>query len=89
MRKNFLLWWRMPACSAFELLAPIVMMVILTVIRMQVPVVPTDTAGMLKKNLPVYLGVQPKEIYTWKNNNDDSDWANEKVRPFFCYSNYW
>ena len=88
MRKNAILWWRMPACSAFELLAPIVMMVILTVIRMQIPILNTDEAGMYKKKWTVYLGAQPNGIGTWYQNNDHSSWADEKVRPFFCYSNY-
>ena len=56
MRKNFILWYRMPACSAFELLAPIIMMIALTIIRMQIPVLSTDQAGMFKKKWVVYLG---------------------------------
>ena len=47
MRKNMIIWWRSPMCSAFELLAPIILMVALTIIRMQVPVTLTDQAGML------------------------------------------
>lgn len=47
MRKNMIIWIRSPACSAFELLAPIILMVALTIIRMQVPVALTDQKGML------------------------------------------
>lgn len=47
MRKNMIIWMRSPACSAFELLAPIILMVALTIIRMQVPVALTDQKGML------------------------------------------
>ena len=44
-------------CSAFELLAPIILMVVLTVIRMQVPVTLTDQKGMLQKKWVAYPGV--------------------------------
>ena len=47
MRKNMIIWIRSPACSAFELLAPVILMVALTIIRMQVPVTLTDQKGML------------------------------------------
>ena len=47
MRKNMIIWIRSPACSLFELLAPIILMVALTIIRMQVPVTLTDQHGML------------------------------------------
>ena len=47
MRKNMIIWIRSPACSLFELLAPIILMVALTIIRMQVPVTLTDQKGML------------------------------------------
>ena len=33
MRKNFINWWRTPGCTIFELLAPIILMVALTLIR--------------------------------------------------------
>jgi len=47
MRKNLLIYTRSYGCSLFEILAPIVLMIGLTVMRMQVPVVQTDQAGML------------------------------------------
>ena len=37
MRKNLILWWRTPGCSAFEIIAPILLMAALWAIRLQVP----------------------------------------------------
>ena len=42
MRKNFILWWRTPGCSIFEILAPVILMVILDIIRRQIPTTNTD-----------------------------------------------
>ena len=41
-RKNAILWYRAPCCSAFEVLAPVILMIILTIIRMQIPTTETD-----------------------------------------------
>ena len=46
-RKNWLLWKRNWGCSAFEFLAPVILMIFLTIIRLQVPVTKVDQAGML------------------------------------------
>ncbi len=42
MRKNFILWWRTPGCSAFEILAPMVLMAVLWIIRLQIPKTEVD-----------------------------------------------
>ena len=57
MRKNFILWYRSPGCSTFEILAPVFMMIALTLIRLQVPTTPVDQEGMFKKKYFVYPGV--------------------------------
>ncbi len=42
MRKNFILWWRTPGCSAFEILAPMVLMAVLWIIRLQIATTSVD-----------------------------------------------
>ena len=47
MRKNMIMWWRTPICSAVEMLAPVLLMAILTLIRLQVPLKNVDKQDML------------------------------------------
>ena len=54
MRKNFILWWRTPICSTFELLVPIVMMSVLWIIRLQVPSTSVNQEGLYSKKYPAY-----------------------------------
>ena len=64
LKKNVLLWARTPCCSMFEILAPVVLMIVLWVIRLQVPTTAVDAEGMLDKKLTVYPGV-PKHDGEW------------------------
>jgi len=57
MRKNFILWYRTPGCSIFEILAPIILMVILTVIRTKIKTTSVDQEGILNKKYVVFPGV--------------------------------
>jgi ATP-binding cassette subfamily A (ABC1) protein 3 len=67
-RKNWLLWKRNWGCSGFELLAPCILMIGLTIIRMQIPTTHVDQAGMLEKKFPAYIGVAPTGMNTWAKN---------------------
>ena len=87
MRKNFILWWRMPGCAAFELLAPIVLMIVLTIIRNKVPTVPTDQAGMLSKKAPVMPGIGITNG-KWAKSTSEDNFVDLKVRPFFGWADY-
>ena len=84
MRKNFMLWWRTPICSTFELLVPIVMMTILWVIRLQVPSTSVDKDGLYSKKYTTFRGF----------NNVDGAYVDDyvalkyQVRPFFEFANY-
>ena len=62
-------------------------MVILTVIRMQVPVVLTDQKGMLNKKWVAFPGLANLGGY-WSDSTDGDDWMNYNVRPFYTYANY-
>ena len=78
MRKNFILWWRTPGCSLFEILAPILLMAVLWVIRVQVPTTNVNKEGMFSKKYFTYPGL------TW-NSTDwklDNGYLNGKLRPF-------
>jgi len=59
MRKNVILWSRTPGCSAFEIIAPILLMAALWIIRLQVAVVEVDQVSMLQKQAMVSLGLGP------------------------------
>ena len=88
MRKNGIIWIRNPGCSSFEILAPIVLMVVLTIIRMQVPVTSTDQAGMLQKKYPAFLGAAPMGPGEWSHSNEQNGVINDWVHPMLCHSNY-
>lgn len=87
-RKNFILWWRSPLCSLFEIVAPIILMVALTVIRMQVPTTKVDQEGMLKKKFAVFPGAPYKGLGTWIGNTSGNPETNEKIVAMTCYSDY-
>ena len=78
MRKNFILWWRTPGCSLFEILAPILLMAVLWVIRVQVPTTSVDKDGQFSKKFMTYTGLY------WNG----SDWIYQQIplenilRPF-------
>ena len=88
MRKNFILWYRTPGCSTFEVLAPVVMMIALTIIRMQIPTSPVDQEGMFKKKYIVYPGVPPITPGTWEGSTHNCNLINDKVSAMTCYSDY-
>ena len=88
MKKNFILWWRTPACSAAELLIPILMMVVLTIIRLQVPKLDVDQEGMLDKKKVSMLGIGKQPNGLWGNSTHENDFVDLKVRPFFEWANY-
>ena len=84
MRKNFMLWWRTPICSTFELLVPIVMMTILWVIRLQVPSTSVDQDGLYSKKYTTYRGFDNVDgAY-----NIHWDYLKNVVRDFFIWSDY-
>ena len=56
LKKNMILWYRNPCCAFFEIFSPFVLMIILAAIRAQIPVTPTDAAGMLDKKQVSTLG---------------------------------
>jgi len=58
-RKNFILWYRAPRCSLLEILTPVILMVVLWIIRLQVPRTSVDKDGVLTKKYPVQLAVTP------------------------------
>ena len=88
LKKNALLWVRTPACSAFEILAPVIMMIALWVIRLQVPTTSVDSEGMLGKNLPSWPGVGKKVGGTWDTSTASNNWVDSKVIPFANFTNY-
>ena len=91
MRKNFILWYRTPLCSAFEIIIPVLLMCGLSWIRSKVPSTSVDQAGMLKKNGFSMLGVPPKdELGQWYTSTSGSsnDVVDLPTRPFACYGNY-
>ena len=57
MRKNFILWTRTYFCTVFEIVIPILLMLVLWVIRNQIPAVSVDQAGLLEKKYPSYPSV--------------------------------
>jgi len=84
MRKNFLLWWRTPICSTFELLVPIVMMSVLWIIRVQVPSTSVDQEGLTSKKYTTFRAF---------TNVDDAyqvDWVPQEplLQPMFTFANY-
>lgn len=87
-RKNFYIWTRTWGCSAFELVAPLVLMIVLSFLRTQVEITHTDQSGMLKKKYPVMLGIGKKNANTWAHNTDLDDWVNDFVTPMFGFANY-
>ena len=88
MRKNFILWFRTPGCSIFEILAPVILMVALTLIRMQIPTASVDQEGMFKKKYIVYPGVPMKGLGTWYTNTKNVDELSARVVGLACYSDY-
>ena len=88
MRKNFIIYYRTPGCSLFELLAPIILFIGLNIIRNLVPVTPTDPAGMGKKKLPIWPGLANTNGY-WENSTDNAAWVDNKVRPLCNYTDYY
>ena len=87
-KKNGLLWIRTPCCSAFEILAPMVMMIVLWIIRLQVPTTSVDVEGMLSKNLDVMPGVGKSDNGKWATNTGENHYVNDKVTPLMAYANY-
>jgi len=89
MRKNFILWYRTPLCSAFEIIIPVLLMCGLNWIRVKVPTTSVDQAGMLKKNGFAGLGVTPTDdLGVWHNNTDTNSIIDLPTRPFACFGNY-
>ena len=86
-RKNFYIWTRTWGCSAFEILAPFILMIVLSIIRAQIPVTYTDQSGMLAKKGPVFLGVGNKDG-KWAQNTSEDDWVDDKVHDMFEWANY-
>ena len=86
-RKNFYIWTRTWGCSAFELIAPLVLMIVLSVIRAQIGVTHTDQSGMLEKKLPVMPGIGNKDG-DWATSTSLDHWIDDKVLPMFRFANY-
>ena len=84
MRKNFIVWMRTPACSCFEILAPVVLMAVLWIIRVQVPTTSVDASGLFAKKYPVYNTYRPVNG-TWTY---DNGWVDNILRPMMNYSDY-
>ncbi len=84
MRKNFILWWRTPACSIFEILAPIVLMAVLWIIRLQVPSTSVTQDGLYSKKHATFKGANNV------NGTYNGSWGslNDYVRPMFNFSDY-
>ena len=87
MRKNFILWIRAWGCSTFEVLAPIVVMIGLTIIRNQIPQVSVTQEGMLEKKYPAYPGVG-KDADGWCDSTHCDDWLKDAMVPLAAYANY-
>ena len=71
MRKNAILWWRTPGCSAFEIIAPIILMAALWIIRLQVPTTEVDQVSMLKKQGISTIGLGPDPDTNLFDSSDD------------------
>lgn len=56
-KKNCIIWRRTAYCSALEILTPILLMVVLWVIRLQIPTTNVDSAGLLSKKYAASLGI--------------------------------
>ena len=86
-RKNFYIWSRTWGCSSFEIIAPMVLMIALSIIRAQVPVTYTDQAGMLNKKYVVMPGIGNKDG-TWAHDTSGNGWIDNKVVDMFRFANY-
>ena len=85
MRKNFILWWRTPACSIFEILAPIALMAILWIIRLQVPSTSVTQEGLYSKKYTTFKGINNVDgVY-----NVDYDDLNPYLQPMFSFADYY
>lgn len=62
-------------------------MVVLVIIRIQVPTTSVDQAGMLGKKLVAMPGAGNTDG-SWDTSSRGNFYVNGKVRPFFKYANY-
>jgi len=86
MRKNFIVWSRTPCCAFFEIMVPVFLMIVLSVIRLEVPTFSTDQSAMLDKKLPAFPGVGLTPDGTWGTSTDYN--FDNLLRPFFTWANY-
>ena len=88
-KKNFIIWKRTACCSALEILTPILLMVVLWVIRVQIPTANVDRDSLLNKKFPMALGVGQSSPGTWaKEQHPYEHWINDKVSPMYEWANY-
>lgn len=56
-KKNAIVWYRTPVCAIIEILTPALLMVLLCVLRVQIPLTESDPKGMLGKKLIINPGI--------------------------------
>ena len=87
MRKNIINWKRQPVCAFFEIMAPLILMVIMALMRWKVPYVKVDSQGMLDMKLASFPGAgKPNGV--WAKNTGGNDFVDWRENPFFTYVNY-
>lgn len=87
-KKNAIVWYRTPFCALTEVLTPALLMLILCVLRINVPSVPTDAEGMLAKKGPVMPGVGYDPELGWYNSTGGNHYVDDYMRPMIGYSDY-
>lgn len=87
-KKNAIVWYRTPLCAIVEILTPALLMIILCVLRAEIPLTTTDAKGMLKKTLPVFPGVAYYENGYWYNSTDGDHVYDIQNRPMMEWVNY-
>ena len=87
MRKNLINWKRQPVCAFFEIISPLVLMIVICLIRWKVPYTSVDSEGMLDWTLPV-MPCCAKVDGKWEGTTDYSHYVNDRVNDYFNYSGY-
>ena len=83
-KKNYIIWYRSPICSVFEVLLPIALMGLIWWIRTKVEIKQTDLSSLEKYKHPVYPGLR-YERNDWKW---DPTWTNDYQQAFMEYVGY-
>ena len=87
MRKNLINWKRQPVCAFFEIVAPLILMVVICLIRWKVPYTSVSPTGMLDWRLPV-IPCCGKKDNKWVGDTTDSHQVSDRVNDFFNYTGY-